>query len=176
MCPRVEFAVGGLCAAVGAHRPKGIGLSLVGCERLVTGIDGHHHKLRPVACGYLVDEFGSAQGSTVDAHLVGTGIEQACSIVDGANAATHGERYVYAVGNAADELRKGVASLACGTDVEVDQLVGAGAGIMLPKGHGIAHVLQVLKVHALYSAALFHIEAWYNSFAQHNWSSVIRPS
>ena len=47
---------------------------------------------------------------------------------------------------------------------------------MLPKGHGIAHVLQVLKVHTLYGAALFHIEAWYNSFAQHNWSSVIRPS
>ena len=140
------------------------------------GVDGHYHKLAAVARGNAVDECGVAQGGRVDADFVGPCVEQTGCIVEAADAAAHGEGNVDAVGNALNEARKGVAPLACGADVEVDEFVGPAAGVVFAQFYGVAHVAQLLEVDALDGAPLLHVEAGYDAFAQHSSDSVMRPS
>ena len=118
----------------------------------------------PLSAGYLVDELRLTYGGTVDADLVGSGIQQAGGIGQCANASTHGEGDVDAIGYALDELREGVATLLGGTDVEVYQLVGTASGVVAAQLNGVAHVGELLEVYALDRAAFFHVKTGDDSF------------
>ena len=155
VCPGKEFLVGVALAAMGGGEPLSVGEA---------GIDGDDHKLRTILRGYLVDQLGAAYGSAVDADLVGTGIEQAAGVVDGADASTHSEGDVYLCCDAAHEVGEGVAALLCGTDVEVYQFVGSLTSILAAQGDGVAHIAQTLEVDALDRTAILDVEAGYNAF------------
>ena len=77
-----------------------------------------------------------------------------------------------AVGNALNEARKGVAPLACGADVEVDEFVGSIFAIFLAEGNGVAGIAEVDKVDTFYSGAIFYVETRYDTFGKHRQLSV----
>ena len=140
------------------------------------GIDGDDHKLRTILRGYLIDELGAAYGRAVDTDLVGTGIEQSAGIIYGTDAATHSEGNVNLGSDTAHEVGEGIASLLCGADVEVDELVGPLTGILAAQGYGVAHIAQALEVDALDGAPLFDVEAGDYAFCNHKYNCGLPPA
>ena len=162
----VEIIIGNVLLPM-VHRPTRQGLIVSWEQRRVARIYGHNHKLRTIASGNLVNQIRRAQSRTVDAHLIGSSIEQTGGIVYRTNTTAYSKGNVNAVGYARNELRKGVAPFTCGTDVEIDQLVSSRASIVLAELYGIAYVLKVLKMYALHRATFFHVKARDNSFTKH---------
>jgi hypothetical protein len=128
------------------------------------GVNGDDNELRTILRGYLIDEVGSAYGGTVDAHLVGSGIEQTGGIVQCADTSSYSKGNIYLFGYASDQVGEGTASLARGADVEVDEFVSSFASISAPEGYGIAYVAQAFKVDALDGASVLDIQAGYDTF------------
>ena len=156
VCPGEELLVGTLLAAMCGGEPLSVGEA---------GINGDDHKLRTILGGDLVDQFGAAYGSAVDTYLVGTRIEQTARVINGADASTYGEGDVYLCCDTAHEVCEGVATLLCGTDVEVYQFVGSLTSVLAAQSNSIAYIAESLEVDAFHRAAILHVEAGYNAFS-----------
>ena len=106
-----------------------------------------------------VSELGLGERRRVDRHLVGTGFEQRLRVGDRADSAADRERDRQPPGHARTSVDERPSLLDCRRDVQEDELVRAGLRVRLAELDGIAHVAQLLEVHALDHAAAGHVEA-----------------
>ena len=67
--------------------------------------------------GNLVDALGMTQGGTVDAHLVGTGVEHTIHVRQVTDTSTHGEGDIDGGGYTGNHIGESLASLMGGRDV-----------------------------------------------------------
>ena len=126
--------------------------------------------IRSPTTGELVrsPRFG-ADGQT----QLGTGFKELADVINGADAATYGQRHEAALGGCLDNVENGVAVLVAGRDVEEAQLVGPRRVIGGSRLYGIAGIDQVDEVHTLHHTSILDVEAGNDAHFQHR--SVIAP-
>ena len=110
---------------------------------------------------------GLLHRGAVDAHLVGAGQQNGAHVVDGADAAAHGEGDEDRVGHAAHHVDDDVACLVRRRDVKKDQFVGAFTVVDLRLLHRIAGVDQVDEVDAFDHPAVLDIQTGNDAFCEH---------
>ena len=130
------------------------------------GVYGTYTHLRAIVSGYLVDETGVAYGCTVDAYLVGSGIEKPVNIFQFVDSSSHGERYVDLLGYSCHHVGKGLSPFKAGCDVEKHEFVGSCIAVGLAQFHGVACAAEVHEVCALYGFSVLHVKAGYDSLSQ----------
>ncbi len=127
--------------------------------RSALDIEREHEHLRPEPVGDLVDEAGTRDRGGVDADLVGADRQQSRDVVGGADATADGERDEDLLGGAPHDVVGRRALIDGRRHVEERQLVGALGEVLPGELDGIAHVAQVLEVHALDDPAVGDVEA-----------------
>src|SRR5690606_34675798 len=105
------------------------------------------------------DEFGGEYRRRVDRYLVCAGIEQVADILHGTHATAHGQRDEHLAGHALDGMQGGITAFVGGGDVEEGDLVGTLLIVAAGDLHRVAGVADVLELHALDHAAVFHVQA-----------------
>jgi hypothetical protein len=122
-------------------------------------VEREHEHLRAEPVGDLADEVGTCDRRGVDADLVGADPEQSRDVVGTAHSPADGQRDEDLLGGAAHDVVGRRAVVHRRGHVEEGQLVGALSEVEGGELDGIAHVAQVLEVHALDDAAGGHVEA-----------------
>ena len=122
-----------------------------------TGINGADTNLRTETTRDLVDEFGTTDGGTVDADLVGTGKEQPLHVGEFVDAAANGERDVDFLGHSRYHIGERLAALETCGDIEETQFVSTLLGIGLAQFHRIPRRSQVDKVSAFDGLTVLHV-------------------
>ena len=130
-------------------------------EPCINGTDAH---LRAKAAGNLVDELWAAYGCRIDAHLVGTGIEQPLNVFQGIDATAHGEGDVDFLSHACHHLGEGLSSLKRCGDVEENQFIGTLLRVGLAQFNGVARLPEVDEVGAFHRLTVFHVQAGHYAF------------
>jgi hypothetical protein len=103
----------------------------------------------------------------IDADLVGTGIEQAAHVIDGAHATTDGKRDEDLLGHLLDHVQDDVAVVGAGGDVEEGDLVGALFVVAAGDLHRITGVPQFDEIDALDDTAGTDVEAGNDALGEH---------
>ena len=130
------------------------------------GINGAYTDLRTVMVGNLVDELGMSDGSTVDAYLVGSCIEESFHVLQLVDAAAHSEWDVDFGSHASYHVCKGLALFEAGGDVEEHEFVGTCIAIGLSQFHRVASTSQVYEVGSLHGFSVLHVETGNDSLCQ----------
>ena len=107
---------------------------------------------------------GFCDARRVDADLVGAGVEKRADVLDGVDAAAHGQRNEYLRGDRLDHVVQQPALFHAGPDVEERELVGALLVVPARDLDRIAGVAQVDEVDALDDAAVRDVEAGDDAF------------
>ena len=144
-------------------------------EAPVHALDIHaqHHTLVSVALGRAGDERRVADGAAVDADLVRAAFEHAVKVVQGIDAAAHGEGDEHLRRHGAKRVRKQRAPLGAGGDVVKHQLICAGIVVKAGEGDRVVHVAQALEVHTLDHPAVSHVQAGDDAPGQHGCASPL---
>ena len=136
---------------------------------LLAFVNSTYAHLRTELRRYFVYKLRVAYCSRVDAHLVGSCIQQTLNIRKGVDATANSKRDVYYFGYSFHHLGECIASFSTCCDVEKHQFVSSLFAISSCKLHGVACVAQILEVDTLNGLSVFHIKAWYDSFGKsHN--------
>ena len=153
-----------LAAALGEHAELAVHPLDIGRQ---------HHALVTVALSGLIDQIGVADGSRVDRHLVGTALQHAVEVLQGVDAAPHGQGDEDGGGHLAEDIGKEGAALHRGGDVVEHQLVGAAVGVEFAQLHRGGHVAHSLKVDALDHAAVSDVQTGDDSLCDHLLASLM---
>ena len=97
-------------------------------------------------------------GSCIDAHLVGSGVEQISHIAYRAYPPANGERNENLGGNLFDHAQNQAAPVGARGDIEEAQLIGTLLVVAMCDLHRIAGIAQADEIDALYHAPAGHIE------------------
>ena len=81
------------------------------------GVDGDDDALRAKFFGCVFNHLRVGERGGVETGFVGTGIEQAPHVVNGANAAADGQRNKHLAGDSFDDVKNQIAAVAGGGDV-----------------------------------------------------------
>ena len=114
--------------------------------------------------GYLVNQFGTADGRGIDGNLVRTGIQQPVYVVQLMDTATHGKRYADVGGNTLHQFGERLASLKAGGYIQKNQLVGTLLAISTRQLDRIACMAQIHEIGSFYGLPVFDVEAGNDSF------------
>ena len=172
---------GGVAAAVGVHLParhivqrqgfvSGFGIRFAGDD--AAGVYGGNDALAAELSGTLGDQFRGVDGGGVDGYLVGAGVEHPPHVLDGTDAAAHGEGDKNLFGYGAHHVHHGVAGVAAGGDVEKHQLVSAFLIVAGRQFGRVAGIAQVDETGALDDTAGVNVEARYDTASQHSGVAV----
>src|SRR5699024_2177915 len=145
MRPFQGVDTGGAAAAMGEYFPA---------RRFALGgdvarVDGDDAALPAVALGGIAHQFRILDGGAVDGDFAGAGLQQPAHVLQGAYAATDGQRDEYRPGHAFDQFDQRFAAFLGGGDVEKDQVVGALLVVSTGAVDRIAGVLDVDEAHTL---------------------------
>ena len=116
--------------------------------------------------GNLTDEFGMSDSSTVDAHFVGTCIEQAIYILQLVDTTAHRKWDIDFGSHTSYHVGKGLALLKASRDVEKDKFVGSCIAIGFTQFHRVACATEVDEVGAFHRLAILHVETRNDSLCQ----------
>src|SRR2546430_15335649 len=105
--------------------PAAVRIDLPPARRDRFGVDGGDDALCAVACGRLFDERRIVHARGIDAHLVGSRIEQRTDVVDVAHASSDCQGNEHLVGHGTDHLVEQPARLHACPDIEEGELIGA---------------------------------------------------
>jgi hypothetical protein len=130
-----------------------------------------------VARRRLGKEIGVLDAGRIDADLVGAGIEKRADIVDGIDAAAHGQRNEHLGGDRLDHVIEESAVFDAGADIEERKLVGPLLVIAARDLDRVAGIAQVDEIDALDHAAVRDVEAGDDAFGEAHFrcrKSVVR--
>ena len=116
--------------------------------------------------GYLVDELGMSDGSTVDAYLVGSCIEESFHVLQLVDAAAHGEWDVDFGSHASYHVCKGLALFEASCDVKEYEFIGTCIAIGLAQFYRVACASQVHEVRSFHGLSVFHVKTRDDSLCQ----------
>ena len=130
-------------------------------------IGGQHHALISVQPSRVVHQLGVADGPGVDADLIRPAFEHPVKIIQGVDAAAHGQRDEDGGSHLGENVREQLPPLGRGSDVVEYQLVRTVVTVEFAQLHRGRHVLQPLKIGALHHPAAPHVQTGNNSFCDH---------
>ena len=130
-------------------------------------VSGEDHALAAIPQGGLADEVGVADGPGVDADLVGPAFQHPVEIVQGVDAAAHGEGDEDPAGRLPQDVGEEAPALGGGGDVVENQLVRTALGVVFGQFDGGADVVQSLEVDPLDHPAVLHVQAGDDAFCDH---------
>ena len=122
-----------------------------------SGIDSHHTHLRTETVGYLFYQMRIAQGGTIDAHLVCTGIQHAFYVSQFIDTTANRKRDIELLGHLGDHLRKGLSSLKTSRDIQKYQFIGTSLAIGLAELYRVSCTSQLYKIYSLDGLTVLHI-------------------
>lgn len=122
-------------------------------------VGGEDHALAAVPQGGLADQVGVADGPGVHAHLIRPALEDPVKVLQGVDAAPHGEGDEHPAGGLAEDVGEQPPALGGGGDVVKHQLVGPALGVVLRQFDGGVHVVEAFKVDPLHHPAVLHVQA-----------------
>ena len=128
-------------------------------------VDSQHHRLCAEFAAQLGDEFGTPNGSSIDAHLFSTREQDLARIRDIPDAAADRQRNEHPTRRASHHAGHDVSGIAGRRDVQKNKLVGTLVVVALGEFHRIAGIAQVDEVDSLDHAAAGHIETGDDSLA-----------
>ena len=131
-------------------------------------VGGEDHALAAVPQGGLADQVGVADGPGVYAHLVRPALEDPVKVLQGVDAAPHGEGDEHPAGGLAEDVGEQPPALGGGGDVVKHQFVGPALGVVLRQFDGGVHVVEAFKVDPLHHPAVLHVQAGDDAFGDHS--------
>ena len=121
------------------------------------GIDGYHTDLTTESGCHLFDKLRTTDGCTIDAHLVGTGIEHTFYVGQLIDTASNGEGDTELLGYLGNHIGKGLTTLKAGGDIKKHQFVGTSLTIGLAEFHRVASTPKIYEVDALHGLTVLDI-------------------
>ena len=116
--------------------------------------------------GNFIDEFRMSDGSTVDAYLVSSCVEQAVNIFKFIDSTSHSKWDIDFGSHTGYHIRKGFALFETRCNIEEYELIGSSIAISFSQFYRVTSAAKVYEIGSLYRLAVLYIKTRNDSFSQ----------
>ena len=134
---------------------------------IAAGINSRHANLGTKVAGNLIHQLGVADSGRVQAHLVGTGFQQAGNIDQFMNTTAHGKGNGNGSRHTGNHIGKGLATFVRGGDIEEHEFICPLLAVGLAQLYRVACIAQVHEIDTFDGTSVLDIQTGNDTLGEH---------